>query len=171
MPYKDLEKKRLNALRRRTDPIISVRDKLYNVWRGIKKRCNNPTYYAYPSYGGRGIKMCEYWNDFEHFYEWALQNGYEVGLTLDRIDNEGNYEPNNCRWATWKTQGNNRRTNKLISYNGKTQTISEWADEIGISTNALWERLHRNKMPLELALTAPKGTINRWNVKEKIKNG
>ena len=115
--------------------------------------------------------MCEHWKDFEHFYEWALQNGYEVGLTLDRIDNDGDYEPSNCRWATWKTQGNNRRTNKLITYNGKTQTISEWADEIGISTPALWGRLNRNKTPLEVALTAPKGTINRWNVKEKNKNG
>lgn len=171
MPYKDMKKKELNALRRRTDPVISVRDKLYNVWRGIKKRCYNPNYYAYPQYGGRGIMLSEDWVNFENFYIWALANGYEVGLTLDRIDNNGDYSPNNCRWTTWKVQGNNRRTNKTITFNGKTQTLSMWADEIGVSQEMLWNRLRIYKWPIEVALTAPKGSINKNNRKEFIKNG
>lgn len=167
MPYVDMEKKRLNDLRRRTDPVISVRDKLYNVWRGVKKRCNTPTYYAYPQYGGRGIKICKDWeNNFDAFYQWALSNGYEVGLTIDRIDNDGNYEPSNCRWATWKEQGNNRRTNVYITFNGKTQSMSQWADELGITREALHRRLHVYNMPLEIALTAQKNEYNRWNRKE-----
>lgn len=167
MPYVDMEKKRLNDLRRRTDPVISVRDKLYNVWRGVKKRCNIPTYYAYPQYGGRGIKICKDWeNNFDAFYQWSLSNGYEVGLTLDRIDNDGNYEPSNCRWATWKEQGNNRRTNVYITFNGKTQSMSQWADELGITREALHRRLHVYNMPLEIALTAQKNEYNRWNRKE-----
>ena len=171
MPYKDMEKKKLNALRRKTDPVISIRDKLYNVWRGIKKRCNNPSYYAYPQYGGRGIKLSEEWKDFDAFYKWALVNGYEVGLTIDRIDNNGDYSPSNCRWATWKTQGNNRRTNTPITFNEKTQTLSMWADEIGVSQEMLWNRLYKYKWPIEVALTAEKGSINKQNRKEFIKNG
>ena len=171
MPYKDMQKKKLNALRRKTDPIISVRDKLYNVWRGIKKRCNNPDHYAYPQYGGRGIKLSEEWRDFEAFYSWALKNGYEVGLTLDRINNDGDYAPDNCRWTTWKVQGNNRRTNINITFKGKTQTIAMWAAEIGISTEMLWNRLRKYKWPIEVALTAQKGSITKLNRKEFIKNG
>lgn len=167
MPYVDMEKKRLNAIRRKTDPVISVRDKLRNVWKGAKKRCNNPTHYAYPQYGGRGIKLCECWNDFENFYKWALSSGYEVGLTLDRINNDGDYEPSNCRWASWKEQGNNRRTNTLITFNGRTQTMAMWADELGITRHTLWARLYKHKMPLEIALTAKKNEYNRWNRKEK----
>lgn len=171
MPYKDMRKKELNALRRRTDPVISVRDKLYNVWRGIKKRCNNPNHYAYPQYGGRGIKLSEEWEDFDIFYKWALTNGYEVGLTLDRINNDGDYSPQNCRWANWKVQGNNRRTNTHITFDNRTQTMSMWADEIGISRETLWSRLYKYKWPIEVALTAQKGAINKYNRKEIIKNG
>ena len=120
MPYKDNQTRKLNTLRRRNDPVISIRDKLYDAWRAIKKRCYNEAHYAYKDYGGRGIKMCDEWNRFENFYSWALSNGYAVGLTLDRIDNDGDYSPDNCRWASWKVQGNNRRTNKFISFNGKT---------------------------------------------------
>lgn len=171
MPYKDMQKKKLNALRRKTDPVISVRDKLYNVWRGIKKRCNNPNHYAYDSYGGRGIKLSKEWENFENFYSWSLANGYKVGLTLDRIDNDSDYSPVNCRWATWKEQGNNRRTNIFITFNEKTQTLTMWADELGISTEMLWSRLNKYNWPLEVALTAPKGSINKHNRKEFIKHG
>lgn len=146
------------------------RHKLYEVWRNIKRRCYNPSHYAYEQYGGRGIKMCDEWSDFERFYSWSLANGYEDGLSLDRIDNNGWYSPKNCRWSTWKEQGNNRRTNVLITFDGKTQSMAKWADEIGISRAALWGRLHRKKMPLDMALTAQKGTINRWNRKENIEN-
>ena len=165
MPYKDMQKKELNKLRRRSDPTLSQRDKLYNIWRGMRKRCYCPTYYAYPQYGGRGIGICEEWRSFESFYKWALENGYSPSLSIDRIDNNGNYEPCNCRWATWKEQGNNRRTTVLVTYNGKTQSVTMWAEEIGIPRETLRGRLNRGKMSIEEALTAQKNQITRWNRK------
>ena len=89
------------------------RTRLYNVWRGIKHRCTNSNAVNYKDYGGRGIEVCEEWrNSFATFWEWATLNGYADNLSLDRIDNDGNYEPSNCRWATQKEQCNNRRPRK-----------------------------------------------------------
>lgn len=127
--------------------------KLYNIWRSMKKRCYLKTHEAYKDYGGRGITVCNEWkNDFMSFHDWAMNNGYDEKLTLDRIDVNGNYEPNNCRWATWKEQQNNRRDNIHIQYKGKTKTIYEWSEIFNIKYCTLWWRI-KNGWSIENALT------------------
>ena len=142
--------------------------KLHEAWRHMLHRCENEKHFAYKDYGGRGITVCEEWHSFNTFFEWAISSGFSLGLTLDRIDVNKGYEPSNCKWATRKEQGNNRRTNTLITFNGKTQTMAQWAEEIGITRHTLWARLRKYKMPLEIALTAKKNEYNRWNRKEKL---
>jgi hypothetical protein len=119
--------------------------KLYNVWNTMKQRCNNPNVKCYERYGGRGIKICNEWYTFEPFYKWALTTGYKEGLSIDRIDNNGNYEPNNCRWIDAKAQANNRRSSRFVTHNGETHTIAEWSNITGIKSSTLFERLKHNK--------------------------
>lgn len=100
---------------------------LYEVWKTMKQRCNNPNNKTYKNYGGRGISICKEWNDkFDCFYMWSIDNGYKQGLTIDRIDNNGDYCPENCRWTDRITQANNSRWNKHIIVNGKDDTLANW---------------------------------------------
>lgn len=144
------------------------KDRLHAIWRHIKYRCLNKEHYAYKDYGGRGVSLCDEWQKFEPFYDWAMANGYSNKLTIDRVDVDGNYEPTNCRWATWKEQGNNRRNNVRLTLNGQTKTMSEWSDDIGISAQCLFRRINVSKLPLEVALTAKKGTIKQLKQKGEI---
>ena len=127
--------------------------RLYMIWADMKRRCNNPNCEAYNHYGGRGIKLCEEWNDFSIFQQWAETTGYHDDLTLDRIDVNGNYEPSNCKWSTWEEQENNRRNNRLLTYKDKTQTISQWAKEFNLPYFTLVARLDRLNWDIEKALT------------------
>ena len=130
--------------------------KLYRVWQTMRARCYKTYDDRYNNYGGRGIEVCAEWrNSFEPFRDWALANGYREGLTIDRIDVNGNYEPSNCRWITNKEQQNNRTNNLLLTYNGKTQTLTQWAEETGINEMALRSRIKKLKWPVERALTEP----------------
>lgn len=129
--------------------------KIYNRWKGIKQRCLNPNQPSYINYGGRGITICDEWkNDFMSFYNWSMQNGYAEKLTIDRINNDGNYEPSNCRWVDRKTQNNNTRANHLLTYNGKTLNISQWANLYNLSYSCLKTRI-RNGWSIEKALLTP----------------
>lgn len=128
--------------------------RLYGIWNGMKARClskNNP---SYSRYGKRGIKICEEWSKFEAFRDWSLLNGYNDTLTIDRIDNDGDYEPKNCRWTVVKVQSNNTRRNVKIDFQGETYTISEWSDITGIPYKALWYRLNSG-WEVEKAFSTP----------------
>lgn len=112
--------------------------RLYNIWNAMKRRCYYKKDSCYDIYGGRGIEVCDEWkNDFMNFYNWAMENGYNDTLSIDRVDVDGNYEPNNCRWSDAKTQANNKRNNRYIEYNGRVQTLAQWSEELGISYDVL----------------------------------
>lgn len=143
--------------------------RLYIIWHNMKARCNNNNNNGYKDYGGRDIKVCEEWNnDFMNFYNWTIQNGYRDDLTIDRIDVNGNYEPNNCRWATTKEQANNKRNNFCITYHGETRTLKQWCEYFNINYGTVKSRIKR-KLPQELWFF--EGTIT-YNIKQKyINNG
>ena len=107
--------------------------RLYRIWAGMKDRTTNPNSKYWIDYGGRGISLCDEWFDFENFMEWAISNGYTEELTLDRVDVNRNYEPSNCRWATYLEQENNRRNTVYCKYNGETVPIMELSRKLNIS--------------------------------------
>lgn len=122
------------------------RTRVYEIYIGMLRRCYNTNREFYYRYGGRGISVCEEWrNDFKAFYDWAMNNGYEEHLTIDRINNDGNYEPNNCRWITRGEQTSNMSRNKFFTYNGETKIISEWARILGIPQTTLYRRIKQNR--------------------------
>lgn len=130
--------------------------KLYRVWRSMIHRCYNPKCRAFKDYGSRNIKICDEWkNDFVVFYNWAMKNGYEDNMTIDRINVNGNYEPSNCRWVNMLIQGNNRRNNHYITYNGTTHTLTEWSRILGINDTTLFSRICGCKWSIERAFTTP----------------
>lgn len=119
--------------------------KLYGVYKTMINRCYRKNATSYEIYGGRGIKVCDEWLDsFDTFCTWALHNGYKQGLTLDRVDVNGNYQPQNCRFVDRKTQGRNRRGNRIATINGVSRTASEWAEIAGIDSDLIYYRLNHN---------------------------
>ena len=106
--------------------------RLYRIWKAIRTRCNNPNFYRYCDYGGRGITICKEWDDFTNFYNWAINNGYSEELSIDRINVNGNYEPSNCRWVDDFVQMNNTRKNVYLEINGETKSLSEWVREFDL---------------------------------------
>lgn len=136
---------------------------LYRTYRQIIRRCYNKNSKSYPDYGGRGIVMCKEWRiSFMAFYEWALISGYCKGLTIERVNNNKNYEPFNCKWITKSLQSRNRRSNHPVTFNGQTKLIVEWAEEYGISYRLLYKRL-RMGWPLQKSLNT-----NTVSLKKKI---
>jgi hypothetical protein len=126
--------------------------KLFRIWTGMQTRCFNPNHEQYHNYGGRGISICTEWlgkEGFEKFYNWAVSNGYAEGLTIERMDVDGNYEPTNCTWITSREQQLNRRDTVFIAYNGKTQPLKRWAEELGVLYITLYWRYKHSGWPLE----------------------
>ena len=129
--------------------------KLYNRWERIKQRCLNPNYKEFYLYGGRGITICEEWkNDFACFQRWCFNNGYSPDLEIDRIDSDGGYSPDNCRFATPLQNSNNKRNNKRIEHNGETHTIAEWDRIKGYPPKTVGRRLRRG-WSVEEAIDTP----------------
>jgi len=121
---------------------------LYRVWKGMIERCYYINHKSYKDYGGRGIIVCYEWKEnFKSFENWSLKNGYEKGLTLYRIDNNGNYEPSNCRWITRKEQNLNKRNTIYITIGNETKTLMEWAECLGVKLSTLRDRYRRKKFP------------------------
>ena len=129
--------------------------RLRNTYNHMIQRCYNPNDSSYPNYGGRGITVCEEWrNSTDAFYEWAVKNGYNKDLSIDRIDVNGNYDPSNCRWADDYVQSNNRRNNVHIEYDGKTKTIKQWAEHFGFEYEKFRVLFH--KVGMEKAIDTMK---------------
>lgn len=117
----------------------------YDIWQNMKGRCYNPHNPRYDRYGGRGITVCDEWKeDFNAFYEWSVQNGYSDDLTIDRIDNDKGYSPDNCRWATQEEQARNRESNIKITIGNATKTLTEWCEIFELDYKKIIMRYRRN---------------------------
>lgn len=130
-----------------------VGTRIYNIWWAMRKRCTNPKAINYANYGGRGINICDRWSNFDNFMA-------DMGLpptenhSIDRIDSDGNYEPNNCQWSTPIDQANNQRGNRVLTFNGESKTVAEWARSTGISRYSIYARINAG-WEIEKALTTP----------------
>lgn len=128
---------------------------LYGIWCKMKQRCLEPDSDRYKDYGGRGITVAQEWiNNFDTFADWAKDNGYVDGLTIDRIDNDGNYCPGNCRWLTRREQNRNKRTNKMVTYMGETKPLIVWCEELGLKYDPIHNRIDKG-WDVELAFKTP----------------
>lgn len=145
--------------------------RLYRIYQGMMNRCNNPNQPAYKNYGSRGIRVCEQWiEDFMSFYNWAMTHGYSDDLTLDRIDVNVGYSPENCRWISRKEQSLNRTDNHIVEFNGEAHPITEWAQMNGLTYPAISKRLKRG-WPVEYALTLPLKSKLKDYISEEVVNG
>lgn len=130
--------------------------RLHRIFTGMKYRCYNKRHNRYARYGGRGIKICDQWlEDPDSFVKWSLKNGYAPGLSIDRINNDGDYSPENCRWVNKHEQGLNTSKNVIISYNGESMTLKEWARKLGIKNTTLHNRIHYLGWSIDKAFTTP----------------
>lgn len=139
---------------------------LYRRWCAMRERCNNPHNKRYSRYGGRGIKVCKEWDDFEAFIKWSAENGWNPTLTLDRIDNDKGYSPDNCRYVPRSVQNRNYSRNHNVTYNGETHCLKEWEEITGINRATLLYRLTAGK-PLDEVFNKTDGRKRRWQVEKK----
>jgi hypothetical protein len=140
-----MEETRKSGSNRRTHGLYGT--KLYGVWKNMLTRCENAKCKSYKDYGGRGITICEEWHDPKVFLQWAIENGYREGLELDRIDTNGGYCAENCRFILRIDNAHNKRNNRFLTVNGETKTMSEWARETGCNITTILARLKTGMAP------------------------
>lgn len=126
---------------------------IHNTWDSMIQRCTNIKNRQYRNYGARGIKVCDDWRDFMTFYKWSIVNYWAPKMELDRIDNDGDYTPSNCRWVTHSANNRNKRNNRLLTYNGETKTIVEWSEITGLSFRCIQGRVDSLGWSVEKTLT------------------
>jgi hypothetical protein len=143
-------------------------EKLYYIWKGMLRRCENSKHRNYKDYGGRGISVCEEWHNLNKFIDWAHKNGYAEGLEIDRVNNNGIYEPNNCKWSTRKEQTLNTRRNIKIELDGEIKSLSEWCEILGFKENTIQYRYYRGDRGERLF--RPINTTYNWRAKCIAKN-
>ena len=139
------------------------RTRLYRIWVDMKQRCDNPNYIGYKYWGGKGVTICEQWRVFANFHKWAHDNGYNDDLTIDRIRSDGNYEPNNCRWATYKEQANNLSSNRYITIDNECLSIAEWCKRYNISKASVYRRIKNYGWSFKDAITTPNFSAHNAN--------
>lgn len=143
--------------------------RLYRIWQKMKERCYYKDDISYKNYGGRGIRISAEWNnDFQKFYKWSKENGYNDKLMIDRIDNNQDYSPKNCRWVTRKEQNNNKRNNVRIEINGEVKNLTQWMKHFNLSRSTYYNRIARGWQVHE-ALTTPVDTSKSSNGKKSYK--
>lgn len=143
--------------------------RLYRIWKGVKGRCLSERGTSYQYYGGRGITVCDEWlgkDGFENFVKWSFENGYDENAnrgecTLDRIDSNGNYSPQNCRWENMKEQSNNTRRNRLVEYKGETKTLAQWAELLDLDYSVVLWRINKGGWTVERAFETPPRRIKK----------
>ena len=133
----------------------------YKSYRGMFQRCYQKACAHYNNYGGRGIKVCPEWHDIEAFAKWVETSGYRVGLSIDRIDSDGAYCPENCKWSTPHEQSNNRRNTITLTHDGKTMALTDWADYLGINRHTLYSRIVKSNWSTEKTLSVPVANTRR----------
>lgn len=137
--------------------------RINNIYKSMKSRCYNKNNNRYSSYGARGIEICPEWlgcDGFINFNNWSINNGYNDSLTIDRINTDGNYEPSNCRWTTYKIQENNKTNNRIIECKGVCHTLGEWSEITGLKLSTIWARLNAGWSDEDAILTPLK--INQY---------
>lgn len=163
--YKVVAKK--NTVHGESPSLGKNASRLYGIWLGMKVRCTNPKAQSHKYYIDRGISVCDEWSDYSVFKEWALSHGYSDNLTIDRIDVNGDYCPENCRWVTQSEQMRNTRKNHCITYMGETKTLAEWSEITGVPYHTLKSRINNYGFSAEEALTLPVKTGNNQSLRRK----
>ena len=138
--------------------------RLYRTWKQMRIRCYCKTNPTYKYYGGRGITICDEWNDFATFHVWALSHGYTDVLSIDRVDNDGDYCPENCRWVPMKEQFKNTRNCKHYEHGGEKRTHNEWARLLGINPSSLTERIRRHGLAYALSAQKQNGRLTQTTI-------